>query len=281
MSSPRPDRGAYGFALRGVDGARRLLVEAPDDWPPLELDWQAQVKAPPEDEIVDAAHARVRLSAGGSLHVDRVRSRALYVMPERPPDEELVHPYLAPAASIAARWLGRESFHAGAVVLGDGAWALLGDKGAGKSSMLAWLDRSSHPVLADDLLVLDGEMALAGPRSIDLREGAAAQLGAGEPLGRVGLRDRWRLRLSPVAAAVQLRGWVALTWHDGVPQLVAIRGADRLRAIAPHRAVRVVPADPGMLIALGALPCYELRRPRRWAAQGDAAELLVASLAGR
>lgn len=278
MSNPPPDRGAYGFRLRGVDGARALLVPAPDEWPVLELAWRMDRSPPPDDEFIGDTYARLGLAAGGSVHIDRARGHAEYLMPVRPRDAEFVHPHLVPAAAIAARWLGRESFHGGGVVLGDGAWAMVGDKEAGKSSTLASLARAGHAVLADDLLVVDGRDALAGPRSIDLRESAAQVLGVGEPLGRVGLRDRWRVTLEPIAPAFELRGWVTLAWHDGPPEIVAVRGAERLRAIAPHRAVRLAPTDPHVVIALSALPCYELRRPRDWASLRDATDLLVASL---
>jgi hypothetical protein len=129
---------------------------------------------------------------------------------------ELVHPHLAPGAAVLARWLGRETLHAGAVLAGGGAWAMLGDRESGKSSTLDWLAAHGHPVLADDLLVLDGSDVLAGPRCIDLRADAAQRLGAGEPLGVVGTRERWRLRLGPLASSAPLRGWGILDWGDDV-----------------------------------------------------------------
>ena len=49
---------------------------------------------------------------------------------------------------------------------------------------------------ADDLLVLDGRTTFVGPRSIDLREDAAAQLGAGEAIGVTGARGDDQLAIS-------------------------------------------------------------------------------------
>lgn len=280
MSSPPPERGAYGFTLRGVDGARELLVEAPAQWPLLELCCRIATGPPPRRESVSQERAELLLTAGGSVAIDRAALRAEYALPRAVTPGALVHPHLAPAAAVAARWLGRESFHGGTVVLGDGAWALLGDKEAGKSSTLAWLALAGRGVLSDDLLVLDGLTALAGPRSIDLRAQSARELGVGEPLGRIGLRDRWRLALDPIAAEVPLRGWIVLTWGAGAPVLDRVRGAARLQAIVPHRAVRLLPSDPGALVALSALPCYELRRERTWSALPDATALLVEQLSG-
>ncbi|HEV2787053.1 MAG TPA: hypothetical protein VGV67_11725 [Solirubrobacteraceae bacterium] len=280
MSSPPPERGAYGFRLRGVDGAHELLVDVPAGWPALELHWRVDGGPLPASERVSEQRAELLLNAGGTVRIERDGLRAFYALPGEVTPAALVHPHLAPVAAIASRWLGRESFHGGAVVIGDGAWAVLGDKEAGKSSMLAWLALAGHSVMADDLVVLDDGRALAGPRSIDLRAASARELGVGEPLGRIGLRERWRLRLGPVPVQVPLRGWIVLAWGDGEPSLHALRGAARFEAILPHRAVRLLPADSSALIALSALPCYRLRRSHEWSSLAGATRLLVEQLPG-
>jgi hypothetical protein len=48
-------------------------------------------------------------------------------------------------AALAARCLGRESFHPGAVVVEGCAWAVLGDKEVGKSSTLAHSPSAGTP----------------------------------------------------------------------------------------------------------------------------------------
>jgi hypothetical protein len=213
----------------------------------------------------------------GWIELDRTAGMVTFRLATRPRDGDLVHPYLAPAAAVAARWAGRESFHAGAVVVGGRAWAVLGDKENGKSTTLAWLALTGHPVLADDLVVVDGDAALAGPRCIDLREESAAHLGVGEPLGLVGQRERWRLGLDPVPAQVPLRGFVTLTW-DGELAVEPLRGPERLLALLPGRTVRVAPDRPADMIDLSSLPVWRLRRPRRWDALPEAAGRLVEAL---
>ena len=47
--------------------------------------------------------------------------------PEPLSPDELAHPGLAPVAAVTARWLGRQSFHAGAFAIGTDVWALLAD----------------------------------------------------------------------------------------------------------------------------------------------------------
>jgi hypothetical protein len=180
-------------------------------------------------------------------------------------------------AVVSAHWLGRETFHAGAFVAGGGVWGVLGDKEAGKSTLLASLALAGVPVVADDVLVLDDATALAGPRAIDLRAGAARRLDAGEPLGVVGERERWRLALEPVAAELPMRGWVALRW-DGETAVCPVRGSERLRTLGAHRGARLYPPDPGALLELSALPFVELRRERRWDSADDAMSRLLDAL---
>jgi len=119
---PRTSRlGCYGFRLEGVEGAGELLVGAPPQWPSLELvRLPANGEAPPLDEI-GPARAELPLQGGGWVELERAERRVTFHLASAPPDGDLVHPYLAPAAAVAARWAGRESFHAGAVLAGDGA----------------------------------------------------------------------------------------------------------------------------------------------------------------
>lgn len=270
--------GCYGFRISGVDGARSLLVDAPETWPALDIRLVAAgTDGVPERDEVGADRAALPLHGTGWMEIERAGPRITYHLPGDLRAEELVHPYLAPGAAVLARWTGRESFHAGAILGSGGAWAVLGDRESGKSSTLGRLALDGHGVLADDLVVLDGARALAGPRCIDLRPDAAAHLGAGEPLGVVGSRERWRLRLGAVPAAVPLCGWIVLEWADEVA-VEPVRGSDRLMALIPHRSVRLEPPDAGALVELASLPVLAFRRPRRWDALPEAVELLVAAI---
>jgi hypothetical protein len=274
----RSSRGAYGFRVDGVGLAQRLLVDVPLDWPSLTLRTVLGFDAG-HPAGVDDRTARIRVH-DGVVEIDRRRGAALVTLRQTPTPDALVHPHLAPVAAIAARWRRQESFHAGAVILGDGAWAVMGDKGAGKSSLLAWLALSGHAVLTDDLLVIDGDgNGLAGPRAIDLREGGAERLGVGTALGVVGGRERYRMVVDPVPARVPLRGFIRLAW-GGAPTVTPVPPAWRPAALAAQRAVRLTPRDPNLLVQLSALPMVELRRPREWGRAGDAADRLLHALAG-
>jgi hypothetical protein len=272
--------GAYGFRLRGLDGAHTLLAPVPAGWPTLEILCRPAVGPGPPGDSVTADRVELRLQTGGWVLLDRMPLRAAFHLQARPDDGALVHPYLAPVAAMAARWVGRDSFHAGAVVIDGGAWALVGDKGSGKSSTLAHLALSGYEIVTDDVLILEEGEALAGPRCVDLRPEPAAELGVGTPLGVIGQRARWRMELGPpTAPRLPLRGWVRLEWHDRV-EVGHVRGAQRLTAVDQHRAVRLPASDPRGLLDVSALPVLELRRPQRWTALSEAADRLLSAITG-
>lgn len=268
--------GAYGFRLAGV-AARELLVDAPPHWPLLELEVRVSTDEGPSMEYVDNAIATLRPRSGGWIELDRHAGRAVFFLPQRPTDSALVHPHLASVAVVSAYWLDRESFHAGAFVFDGRVWGILGDRNAGKSSFLAQLALSGIPVLCDDVLILEGSTALAGPRSVDLRASAADHLGVGEPLGVVGTRERWRLSLPPVDAEVPLAGWVSLAWSDE-PDVRRPRGADRLQTLGAHRGSTLYPSSAAGLIELSSLPFVQLCRPRRWDVAAHSMQLLLDAL---
>ena len=112
------------------------------------------------------------------------------------------------------------------------AWGLVADRGVGKSSTLARLALDGIPIVADDLLVIDEIVALAGPRAIDLRDEPARRLGVGEPLGIVGTRSRWRFRVHAVPPSVPVRGWVFLEWGEGeAPSVESVSARERLERL--------------------------------------------------
>ena len=267
--------GAYGLRLEGVEEARSFLVAADPGWPSFELTQRDE--EPGEAgalDVVGEARAELQLRSGGRILIDRGEGVISYAVPRRLRVDELVHPFLAPAAAVIAYWLGRQSFHAGAFVTDSGVLGLLADREGGKSSTLGWLASQGRPVVCDDMLILEGRNALAGPRSIDLRPEAAEALRAGEPLGTVGMRERWRLGLGSVEPALPLRGWVFLSWGDEV-RLEPLPASERFARLFAHRGVRLPPRDADAVFDLATLPGWELTRPRTWDSLAEGAELLL------
>jgi hypothetical protein len=264
--------GAYGVRLRGLDGAAELLVKVPDEAPEYAV--AAEIgHAETPNERVDDDRAELRLRSGGQIVVDRGQQTILYRVPHEVRADELVHPYLAPAAAVIGRWHGRESLHAGAFAVGGRALGVVGTREAGKSSTLAWLASQGVDVLCDDMLIVDGDTPLPGPRSIDLRADAARRLAAGEAIGMTGARERWRLRLGETAGA-KLVGWVFLAWDDEVTAR-PLRASERIPRIASERGLRLPPVRPDSLLELASLPAWELSRPREWGSLPRAADLLL------
>jgi hypothetical protein len=268
--------GAYGLRLENVERARPLLVSAQPSWPRLRIRRRLG-SGEAEGEWLSERGAVLKLRKG-EIALDREHGTATFVLPHRVGTAELVHPLLAPAAAVMAYWLERESFHASGFVAGGGIWGLVGDRGSGKSTTVARLALDGVGIACDDLLVVEGLSALAGPRSVDLRREAAERLGTGEPLGVVGARERWRLRVGAVPSSLPLKGWIFLEWGDRVEAL-QVAPHERLMRLHANRGVNLPPRSPAVLLELAALPSWELRRPRVWESLPSAVDCLLDAVA--
>lgn len=252
--------GTYGLRIKGMAGARRLLGQAAVDWPVLTIERRPGIIE--LEQVVTDEHADFRLQGDtGSVHLDRATLTARFSLCRPIDDEATVHPFLAMTAAIVSRWLGRDAFHAGAFVVDDGAWAILGQKGTGKSTTLGFLAVNATTIVTDDVLVLDNGDALAGPSCVDLRPDAASFLGAGEDLGVVGARSRFRVVLPAAPSRTPLRGWVFPTWSETI-ELVPVPVAQRVSLLAANLALTRTPLHPQRFLDFAALPCWEFRRPR-------------------
>jgi hypothetical protein len=272
-----PIRAAYGLRLVGVDGAGFLEPAGDRPWPEVRV-LQSRGKPNPVGEWwLNFGGRQACLEVpGGLLRLHRATS-VMTVRSERPlPEDLFVHPWLTAGAGMFARWHGREAFHGGAFVAPSGeAWAVFAPKEGGKSTLLGWLAQSRHGVISDDLLVIDGDHALAGPRCVDLRPGTGAALGLDDlQSARGSARDR--LVLAPVPAEVPLAGIVYLTWSDGL-DVRTVPLDERIPRLRRHNAFQRLPAGESALLRLAALPTLELRRPRRIEAVGASGEALLAA----
>lgn len=270
--------GAYGLRLQGLARCEPLLVPAENGWPLVRIALELSEADPPEEQL-DGHSALIRLRTGGWIELDRPSGLATYFVREELSEDEIVHPFLAPAAIVASHWHDRESIHGGAFEVDATAWGIVGDRQGGKSSLLASLATRSVDVLADDLLVLDRLTAFAGPRTIDLREDAASALGIGESIGRAGARERWRLRLALVPPSARMGGWIFLGWGDRV-EMRRLRGSEVLERLLGSRGIRAAPNEPDRFLQLSTLPAWELRRPRSWSTVQQTTELLLSTVAG-
>ncbi|WP_337059259.1 hypothetical protein [Kineococcus sp. G2] len=291
---------AYGLALPDLAGAAHLLRPArggETTWRvhrrvagPGEQDGAPPTGGPPPDghdeaaghtAHLDAERARLGVPGGGSVLVDRASRTTTFTTPHPLSDAEVVHPHLASTAVTVAHWRGRLALHAAAVVAGGRAWALLGERGAGKSTALYSLVRAGLVPVTDDVLVLDGARVLPGPRCVDLRLPSAEHFGAGDDLGVVGRRRRWRVALEQDAGDlpddVELGGFVHLAWGQSTA-VDTVPAQHRLPALLDALALRLPPADQVGLLRLLALPTVRLTRPRRLEDAERVADALAAHL---
>src|SRR5712691_7412903 len=266
--------GAYGLRVEGVShSVRRLLGPADPSWPSV-LVRGGISHSEDEQAFVSQTHARVGLPGGGEITVERTPMVAEIRPSSRPRDDELLHPYLGYVAAIVSRWLGRDCVHAGAFVVDDGVWAMVGERQAGKSSMLGWLAAQGYDIVCDDVLVIADEQVFAGPRVVDLRPEAAEILGVGTPIGLVGARERWRLEVGPIPTQFPLRGWIFLGWSSQV-EVRRASAARRLSTIKEQLSLFTTPRDPTSLLDLASLPAFDVHRPLGWGSMIEAADRLL------
>ena len=255
------DRGAYGLTVPSDWPAERF-VASPAAWTRWRFEWvQEDVRREPER--VDDDIAVLNIEPAGQVVIERDVARSTLRLAHEPTNEAWVHPHLASTAVTAARWAGREPFHGGALVVDGRVWGVLGEREAGKSSVLAWSHLHGVPIFSDDVLVIDGESVLAGPRCIDLREGAAAQFGIGTPIGVAGSRERWRVPLGPIEPVLPFGGWVVLDWSDEL-SVTDVPPPSRLRLLLAARAVLLPEHDAPAWLRLLQWPVLAFRRPKRW-----------------
>ena len=259
-----PPVGAYGLRVSGLESAGAWLGRVPERFPRLHVAFGTgdEPDGPPatDDRVV------FELGPDRRLIVDRgdgSEASATCVDPRPPSGAEAVHPLLSAAAAVVCGWQGYQSFHAAGFVGAGGVWGLLGDKESGKSTLAAALAAGRHAVVCDDMLVLRGRTAFAGPRCVDLRTDAARRLGLGEELDTDGPRPRRRVALDPIDAELPLAGWVMLAWSERV-ELVRLAPRQVLRRLASRQTWPHAPMDPLALLRsrhrpnLGAAPPAEL-----------------------
>lgn len=256
-------RGAYGFRIEGAGHATHLLAETSRDAPLLAISQELDDAPPPPGASIDADSARLALLPTGWLELDRRRATAVYHVPVPIGIEALVHPYLAPAAAVAALWQGWNPYHAAGVIIDGAVWAVSGAREVGKSTLIAELAARGHVVMADDLVVLRDRQVLAGPRTIDLRDAAGGRFGATRQLGVTGMRERWRIDLDASPPEAPLRGWIYPEWGEST-SVEPLSLAERLERPQRQRAATLDRPSPAHAMWLAGLPAMAFRRRRSW-----------------
>jgi hypothetical protein len=274
--------GTYGFRLicPEADDALPDLVAVPSSAPEVRVFWRPAAMISDCERVEDG---RVVLGskrgAGFDAHRDPLSIE--FWFPEPVETETIVHPLLTIPMSVLARWRGDVTLHAGAFAVKEGAWAVVGQRQAGKSTMLAILGERGCPLVADDLLALSDDQVWAGPNCVDLRPDIAARIDGARHIGTVGGRDRYRLSTAPSAWQLPLRGMLILAWsEDGSLSLEPVAPAERLRLLYGQEYIGLMGAtDPRKVLALMDIPAWQLTRPRDWSANEAAVDQVLALVA--
>jgi hypothetical protein len=267
----------YGLRLEGpaiVDVSPFFLLASPETGPRISVRYEATRPAYTGAPYVDEVGAELDLPEERWLQLDRSRSEAAYFGSLLTPDQ-LAHPYVGPLAIIFNRWLGREVFHAGAFVADERAWVVVGQREAGKSSLLAAIADNGIDVLADDISVTDGEQIFTGPRCLDLRQPLP---GIRMSLSRARDDTRWRLLLPHGPASCPVGGWLFLRWGDEL-SLTPVPASKLLGRLARHRLRTHLQSDPSILLALANRPAWVVTRPRSWAGVDGTVAAIVSTVA--
>ncbi len=253
---------AYGLELSGWELGADLLERGSEEFPSVAVQ-QRQGPMPSGAQQLDELGAKLSLLDGERwVTLDRASGRATFWGPPLNPDE-LVHPWLWPVASVFARWYGREAFHGGALIQADSAWAVLGPKESGKSTLLAAHAARGGAVLSDDLVVTDGSLAFTGPRCIDLRQPLPPPLDTRLAFTPARDHTRRRVALAPLPASVPLAGWVFVSWGPSLA-INRLSATEALGRLARWRAWTQLESDSAVMLKLASIPAFELRRPRSW-----------------
>jgi len=262
---------------------------------------EAQRRSGPGGEWLDLTygpgdgqcHCTFSLSPDGR----QVVSRSLAQVPAA----DLMTLFAEPVMRSVFRRHGMLSLHGAALAHGGQAVLLLGDKGAGKSTLAAALLRAGWQMLTDDLarVIARDKTWLVTPGFAQLKMTAQTATAMGHELAVMARRwtapqagsdaavNKYVVNLPPAPAPLPLRAiciLAPLPPHADEPSLTALPPDQSARAVLAN--ISDDPADPGALLPpallaqafamIGQVPVYRLAVPRRFAALDQATDLLAA-----
>lgn len=108
-------------------------------------------------QLAGGTYFRLKYSDSTEFVIDQAGTQVWAVWPDPLTLEDTATYLLGPVLSFVLRLRGVSCLHASAIATGDGAIALLGPAGAGKSTTAAAFAELGYPVLSDDLVPLQEE----------------------------------------------------------------------------------------------------------------------------
>ena len=299
---------AYGAALRSGLQLPELTPQAiaepdltvgVDEGRPLDGDWRwADAPATPFARpwlAVASGPRGYRLTFdGGGDFVVSSDARRITAFPASAPLETVRHLLIDQVVPLVLAHLGHLVLHASAFTTENGAVALIGPAGSGKSTLSASFGAHGSPVVADDALVVEpgaaGWMARPGYPGLRVWPDVIAAIHAGEPPPVAPYTDKRRLGAGngmPFRATPAALNRIYVLGHEEVEE-VAIRPMarrDALMALIAHTLTMDV-SDTGRAVAqldralalCRSIPVRRLTYPRELAALGDVRAAILGDL---
>src|SRR5262245_23197741 len=132
--------GAYGFRLN-FEGEPALfpdLVPVSAEAATVSVTCRLGAALQTRDDVSDD-RVEMMTQHGAHVIVRREPPATDLIAPVPLSPEALVHPMLTMPFSVLSRWRGDVALHGGAFVHAGGAWGVIGERTAGKSTLLALL----------------------------------------------------------------------------------------------------------------------------------------------
>lgn len=206
------------FRLPGFSTVATDLAAAPD--PDLRIRVGARTSSPPAARsTVDVTPELVVFDHADLGRVTIRDGREILVAPHAQADDDSIALFVAgPALAVALHQRGDLVLHASAVAVRGRAVVLMGEKGAGKSTLAATLLARGHVLVSDDVVAVragaDGPVAIAGTRTLKVEPAVARALGVdpdGLPLlHRSGTKREWPQSGPPPAPTTPLEQLIVL-----------------------------------------------------------------------
>jgi hypothetical protein len=209
---------AFGLSLRsdfrlpGLSSASTEAFAPPD--PDVRIRVGARTSAPPAPRsTVEVAPDLVVFDHADIGRVTIREGREIFVAPHAQADDDSIGLFVAgPALAVALHQRGDLVLHASSVAIRGRAVVLLGEKGAGKSTLAATLLARGHALVSDDVVAVrpgaGGPVAVAGTRTLKVEPAVARALGVDPDrlplIHRDGTKREWPPSVPPAAPATPL-----------------------------------------------------------------------------
>ncbi len=202
--------------------------------------------ARPQGEAFSAEGVDLWWSTVGGFRLPHDSSEILVDALPDVDDDLLAFPLLGAVLALALHRRALFSLHASAVAVNGRGVVLMGDKGAGKSTTAASLLAAGHPLLADDTVVFDPDLAamIPGFAQVKLAGAALAQLTGPDSRAPVEIRPPMPQPALSEKARVLLPGGLAPA--PVAPGLICLltrvpeQAPPRLRPLPPDLALKAV-----------------------------------------